>query len=506
MVQPLSVAYGRGLLVISHRSIGSLNARSSYATAITTAGEVLWTRFVANDAAAVVYDGAEFVIVYGDEPEIMAGVLDADGFVVEQITLARYREGFRPTAPRVVRTDSGLLAVWRETGPISGFGSELNDSFAVASNGPDALVVWINQTIGDPRRSWIAARQLDGAGTPFGTETGIPLTQRPGDPDVIWDGARYQAAWTSTSTDFQNVRLEVAAISPGAGEETSIAVINPSRAVFAPALAVIDDSVVLLAWSDYARGGVRGKLLPPNVTWEIAAERVVRTVPRDAVGPAAVWIGQHYATAWIRQDFWYGSEIVWRRFDRSGTPLDAEARVIARVGDAERLRATGSGLETAVVWTDAGRVFVSRVTLDGALIDPQPVLVATDATPETADVASNGNRFVITWADSDSVKARRLSDRGGFVDVVPIEVAAVAASTTRVAFDGSMFRVGYVSPSPAWGQDSSFPTASVSGQPPCRRQVPRPSLLCSPNPQRGASSLWLRMARYIFSSADAPMS
>lgn len=473
MLDPVSVAYGRGRLLITHRRSNSLNANSTWATAMTTAGEVLWTTFIANSASWVVYDGSDFVVVYGDEPNIRAAALDETGFAADRVLIATYSEGVRPSAPRAVSTAGGLLAVWRETGnmravpfdangprgevmnvgtaSLSGFGTEWNQSFALASSGADALVAWINSSTDEPQRSWLSARRIDTAGRPTGELIEVPATERMLDPDAVWDGVRYHVGWVALSNDFQEAEIRVTSLPPPGGVGTSTAVIRGSTGMLSPAVAVTGDTVLLIAWNDFRRGGVRGRMLAPDQAWDMTAEQILRTVPFHATAPAAVWTGEHYVVAWLRS-----GAIAFRRFTREGVALDAEERLLVPyVSQPTLVRIATTASETAIVWTDQKQVFVIRIAADGTSIDAEPILVATRANPDSADIASDGRRFMIVWAGEDMVHARRLSGGGGFVDGAPIIVADTGAETTRVAFDGSMFVVGFVG-------DGKFEAASLS--------------------------------------------
>jgi hypothetical protein len=466
IVQPLSAAYGRGILVVTHRSVGALDARSSFATAMTVNGEVLWTNHVANDTASVVYDGRDFVIVFRRHEGIVAATLDDAGFHAHSSILAPLDEYTRASAPLAVRTNSGLVAAWRDSealytiafdasgargvpavagqGRISGFGSELNGSFALATNSDEALLVWVNHGTGDAARMWLSAREISSGGTPLGDVLEMDVTGRPFEPSVVWDGASYRVAWMAYTDGFIGTAVYAAAVSSG---QATLPERITGEAISAwPVLAVAGQRV-LLAWNAWEEGGVRGKIAGSSESFAGVPEQFVRTTPFDAIAPTAVWTGQHYAIAWLRQGGVNAPPtIVVRRFDRNGAPLDSEPRPIATVVNTNRIRSASTGSEIAIVWNDGGRVYVARVSSDGVPMDPEPLLVDTDVPDETADIAASGNRFLVVWAGDSAVHARRLSARGGFVDAQPLTVAERDASVSRVVFDGSSFTVAWVSP------------------------------------------------------------
>lgn len=508
MLGPISVAYGRGILVITHRRSAFL-LTSTHATAMTTAGEILWSTYLANHSATVVYDGRHFVIVHRDTQEqtLVASTLDDSGSIIRSATIAA---DVQSSAPRAMLTAGGLLAVWRElgvvravrfdsngplgdiitvgTGSHSGFFSELDDSFAVAASGTDALVAWTNHS-SNLQRAWVSAQRLDANASPIGELIEIPVANRATDPDAVWDGERYQVAWSSWSVDFQQINLEVASI--GSQE---VSVIHGNSAMLSPALAITNDSVLMLAWNDYTRGGIRGKLVTPGMTWNAAPERILRTVRLHPLAPSAVWTGDQFVIAWLR-DF---SELLFRRFDRNGAALDAEGRVLATTDNAQVVRIASTGSETAMVWVDRGRVMLARIDADGTPIDAAPLVVASNAGANSADVATNGNRFVVTWAGASTVNARRLSARGGFVDQSPIVLADAIATDTRVVFDGATFRIGFLSRQGIEAASLS-PSGATSGSVLLAESFGSSSLAVATN---GSSHLFISGLTYVLTSRD----
>ena len=471
MINPVSVAYGDGLLVVLHQQVNSLNANANWATAMTTDGQIAWSgAFVSNSSASIAYDGREFVVVARDENLIRAHFLDRAGFIVRSMIIAASSQSVRPSSPRVVRTDAGLIAVWRETGDLravsfdasgprseamtigtgtmsGAFGTEFDGSYAVESAGAHAVVLWVNE---DASRYWVSGRALDASGLPAGSQFERDLTRQAFTPDLVWNGINYQAAWVALSADFQQAPLELAQVNLQ-GQLSTVSEIAPTKAVLSPALAVAGDRMVL-AWIDYTRGGVRGTVSQPGGPLEPLAEQVLRTVPHDAYAPAAVWSGSHYVSAWLGR-----TSVVFRRFDRNGVALDGEARPVAARYDAGVVRIASNGSETAFVWTDRGTVLLARIAADGTLLDPEPLVVGTGAEADTADVAASGQRFLIVWV-GEGVKARRISARGGFVDPGPIAVADGDVSTTRVVFDGAKFIVALVT-----GRRLQAATVSIAG-------------------------------------------
>lgn len=473
MWEPISAAYGDGRLFVTHR--GTTGPDNGWATSMTTDGRVLWSAQVAPEDASVVYDGRNFIAVYSDaydfyDQEIRALVFSDESSAARPIIVAkRGADADFAGRPEVVRTDEGLLAVWREgeeirgalfdedgalsvrpqtigTGFQRGLGSSLSGTFTVASSGSGALVVWANRSPGAGPGPLIA-QHVDAEGTPVGDPFEIfslMADSYVSQPEVEWDGSRYRLAWRTSDTYGLSIQIESAAIAPGVRGIESQELVVSGRTPLHPAIAVGADRL-LIAWTDYGRGGVRGKIVEPNTSLAEAGESILRTDVFWALRPSAVWTGTHYLVAWSRVRGTGPADLVFRRFDRSGTPLDAEPRVAGAAADPGTVRLASNGSETAIVWARRQSVFVVRVAADGSLIDPEPRVVATE--PEThlptADVATDGRRFLIVWTGTTAVKARRLSARGGFVDANPLVIDDRLAEGARVVFDGSRFVVAH---------------------------------------------------------------
>lgn len=459
MREPVAAAYGRGMFLVTHRDDSDFFVSYGSATAITTSGEVLWSHQVVSGRAWPVYDGRNFLVLSRSGDKISGHVLDDAGFIVRSIEIADVDYNAHVGGPAVVQTDRGFVAVWREndlvrsvlfdaSGPVAppvtigtatsrNLGIDFHKTFTVASNGSGALALWLDFGPEDARPRRYAAQHLDAAGQPVGPRFEIVAEGASDGPELIWDGARYRAAWMSQIGGSFDLRTQTVAISASAPEAAAPEVASPVTSS-TPALGAVQGRV-MLAWSDYSRGGIRGKVANAGDSIAAADDRILRTQPYDAITPAAVWTGSHYVTAWFRAIGAAPSALVMRRFAGDGAALDAEPRVLASAFDSRYIGIATTGSETALVWTSQGGLYVMRVAQDGTPIDAEPLLVADTAAADGADVASDGQRFLIAWADGESVKARRLSARGGFVDAQPIEVSDRDAITTRLAFDGSRY-------------------------------------------------------------------
>jgi hypothetical protein len=457
---PDSVAYGRGIFVVTHRHTGTFTG-GSYVTAISAAGQVLWSQYGAPDTASVVFDGRDFIVVARSEDRIVAGILGDDGFATSLMTIAEVSASATVGMPVAVRTDRGLLAVWREnevmravafdasgplgqpstigSGPRRGLGAPHTGSYAVATNGTEALVVWVNAMPGSDGPLPVRARHVDALGAPAGPAFDIVPGGYAGSPEVLWDGARYRVSWSAQAAVGFNTHVEMTTVAAGVSEAAAVESVTPAGGmILSPAMAVARGTIGL-AWSDYMQGGLRGKFASAGDSLATAPEQLLRTEPYDAIAPAALWAGDQYVVAWLRSRGSGVESVVVRRFDRNGTPLDAEPRVAGPASNTGYIGLAATGSELAVVWTDNGRVRVRRLAMDGTPIDEETLVLAGDAARDGADVASDGRRFLIAWADGNGVKAQRLSGRGGPVDEHPLEVTEHNANRVRLAFDGTRY-------------------------------------------------------------------
>lgn len=477
MSMPTSAAYGNGMLVVTH----SVNT-SGYASAMTTSGEILWTNLVALDGSSVIYDGHDFIAVYrdNDDKEVMANVLGEGGFPARHVKLADIGE-YAAGVPVVVRTDAGLLAVWREgdllrsllfdsngprgepvtigTGFQHGIGGNLTGTVAVASSGAGALALWTNVKPlagGVP----LIAQHLDAEGKPVAEPFEIPVTtaeevRYARSPSALWDGSRYRLAWVAHDSAAQSFHIESAVVAPGANAVEMRETVISGGSALGTALAIASGQVAI-AWTDYLRGGVRGKITDDDASLASADEKILRTEAYYALAPGAVWTGNQYVVAWARSRGRSPYDLVFRRFDRGGVALDAEPRILAAAANPNfPVRLASNGTETAMVWSSSYEVYVARINADGTLIDAQPRLVATTTRQApVVDVASDGRRFLIVWTGDDAVQARRLSDGGAFVDANPLIVDTREASSVRVVYDGTRFIAAY--------QDEEVRVATIS--------------------------------------------
>jgi len=489
MYDAFSAAIGRGIAVVTFRNYEGFYPEDGYAAALTTEGKVLWNRPVAVRRSSVVYDGRDFLVVYRDSYEkVILNTLDDNGYITRTATLATAEDAIFGD-PIAVRTDRGLVAVWRDvntvravpfdasgalgepvtigTGYSRSFGNT-SGTFAVASNGASVLVVWVNTPSDSKPLPPIVARQLDASGAPVAGAFTIPLGGSATRPAVAWDGTGYRVVWSVRLPFEQRTAIASARVNAEASD-AAVEIAAAGSELYSPALAVVGGRIAL-GWKDYLRGGVRGKIADVEATLTVAPEQFLKTEPYDAVEPAAVWAGDHYVVAWSRLVFsnTIYKALVVRRLDRRGAPLDAEPRVLSQMDYAPSsvTRIASNGAETAVVWAYDSRVFVSRIAADGTSIDSQPLVAATGALNDTVDVASDGRDFLVAWVSGGTANVRRLSARVAFIDETPVaagERIAAPATAVRLAFDGTKYVLGLVAGRQVWAV--SLSRAGAAGDP-----------------------------------------
>src|SRR5207248_1433167 len=115
------------------------------------------------------------------------------------------------------------------------------------------------------------------------------------------------------------------------------------------------------------------------------------------------------------------------------------------------------GTRYLLAWSDrrtAGEsdVFAARVGLDGSVLDPVGIPLATGPGQRgSASVAAGGGLFVVAWADvrgdATSVLATRVSPEAAVLDPAPVVVdnfVILGSTLLAQAFDGSEFRLAWV--------------------------------------------------------------
>lgn len=359
--------------------------------------------------ASVIFDGANYLITYRHETNLMAARLRPD---LSRLSAA---DTVLTTATRsgatLAHNGSGFIVVfsgdlgWEflrldaNAAPIDATPRLLNDSsaalgnFGMASDGTDYFVTWQDNREGATRIYGTLVRSGDGTVVePLGVRVG-PATTTQGSPRVFYDGTEYVLVYRNNT---------------GAA-----------------------DSDLFLTHITRA-GLVRD---PAGV--EMAHEIVERVSPIDIV-----WTGTDIFVGWYNRTDWY-LRAGW--FDTTGASTGAP---IAPGGSQEHesnLDLAWGGTVFLATWQEghrdeAKRVFAARVTLEGDVLDPIALPVGTGWDP---GVEWGGNSFLIAWGDGYLTRGARVTPAGRVLDpegfLISNEPGTVADAA--IAFNGTVFYV-----------------------------------------------------------------
>lgn len=171
----------------------------------------------------------------------------------------------------------------------------------------------------------------------------------------------------------------------------------------------------------------------------------VDTAPVAAARPAMAWGGNSHLAVWDTPRNG-GQDIYGTRVAADGRVLDPDGIAIgAGAGDQFTPRVAWNGQVFLVVWKDsrAGEaIYGARVDLDGKVLDPAGIAIATDGgASQFPDVASDGRDFLVVWEGPCGLPSCEHGVSGAIVSgagVVgaPMRIAGVAALsyTPRVAY------------------------------------------------------------------------
>lgn len=376
---------------------------------------------------AVAYDGANFLTVWTEPGEIRGARVSPDGVVLDP-------DGFTIA--------TGWWSVYSPT---------------VASNGDEALVVWVDDRNYETTLDDIYGARVtqDGAVLdPYGLPIGVAAeTQHY--PDVSFDGDNWLVVWEdqrNSGSDIYGARVTPAGtvLDP---QGIAIAVEQFWRQSPAVASGPAGSFVVwtqddTLNWA-YCIAGARvtraGVVLDPQGIglteggdWELQA--------------AIEWTGSSYLVAWLGVDSLSGWHIVASRLTEQGIRLDSAGIVMTNPFPASYRGRPQLAAGWLVVWTDDAAVFAGRVTQAGTTPDPGGFGVIIAANSQVmADAAFSSSNYLVTFAEIDDTRNThiygiRLDGTGRQLEPRSFRISRAAGwqSAARVAFDGTNYLVVWV--------------------------------------------------------------
>jgi hypothetical protein len=309
-----------------------------------------------------------------------------------------------------------------------------------------------------------------------------PLREAPGNqrnPAIVSNGATFLLAWTD---EGRNLHPQIVPAGPpppppppfatppraalvSARVSTSGQVRDPGGVTVSQSANRLSDpklafggATSLAVWSDYSAeaplAAIYGARLSP-------ANKVVGAAPIPiSIGRAGgykanvdvAFDGRNYLVVW--QDFASGQglKVFGSRVTPDGTVLDTTPITIAYEGSQPAIAFDGANYMIAWWAYVAGDriVYVTRVSPSGNVLDPAGIAVANEryAVPTVA-IGFNGTTYLVAWVGKESfigdahLRARRVSPSGSVLDPSGIDVSVHpnAFLAPAVASDGNNFLV-----------------------------------------------------------------
>ncbi len=405
---------------------------------------------------AIAFDGTNFLLVWRDHGHggVYGTRVDRMGRVLDSAGIAVTSHAYGGQAPTVAFGGGCYLVVWAETrddtnasvyaarvdpsgvvldpdGIAVSTGPELQAYPAVASDGLDFLAVWTDRRNGEydiygarVSRSGVV---LDPEGIAVSTAAGVQHKS-----SVGFDGRGFIAAWLDSRLGESWPKVYCARVSPAGAVLDPNGIALPSTAYDIWGTNVTSDGVnAFVTWTDRR-----------SDTCEVYGARVSQSGSvLDTNGIAisgTTGLPQCPAAAFDESDYrvvWYGYQhggsdcgVLSARVSRTGVVLDTNAIVISSSAACWPNSAVGFGDgKFLVAWADtrlhAADIFGARVTLAGAVLDPDGVLMSLSVNyQQTPALASDGTDFLAVWQDrrdssgAHSIYGARVGQSGGVLD------------------------------------------------------------------------------------------
>jgi hypothetical protein len=324
-------------------------------------------------------------------------------------------------------------------------------NFAVASSGANYLVVW-QQGSGVQTDIYGARVSTDGA---LLDATSFPIsssTEYVSAPRVAFDGTNYFVIWTDQRLHVQQA-IYGARVTPSGVVLDSDGISLTASVGGSTNFAAIafDGTNYLVAWEDHYN--------PKHDDYEIYATRVSKlgsVLDPDGIQlssgagyrPAIAFDGSNYLVVWDGSTGPEGTRVT-----LDGDVLDPTGLLLASIG---RFPAVAfDGTDYLLVWSVGGEdttneVRGTRVSTAGVPADPNGVLLRSEAVGDYAlgpKLAFDGTNYLVVWSDlvddtsDEDVHGVRVSPAGAPVDGVSLQIATGRKDedNSSVAFDGTNY-------------------------------------------------------------------
>jgi len=432
---------------------------------------------------AVDFDGTNFLVGWTDARDdefayhVYAARVAPDGTVLDPSGIPVATDVLMPPAPpAVVWTGRSHLVAWGTGDPSApgdviarrmtaaghvedpsgiavSLGANSQAAPAIASDGTDELIAWLDQRVntdGSFEEAVYAGRVsasgqiLDGTGLRLSASTTAGL----GGADVAFDGTNYLVVWAQPNGSFGDI-LGVRIAPDGT-------IVDPTPIVLARSTSadILDPHVA----SNGTNWEVAWLRFPPATGLEIRAESVRgdgtvarRTlVSTDADANSQVDVGTDgtgYLVAWASH--YASSDVLGARLTASGKLIDVVAIPISTASSIQWTPSVSNGSDPYLVtWEDWRNpatqtdVYGARVASDGSVLDPAGIAVSTGADSEFLPSA--------TWDGTNWLVALGSVEPGRLIDHV---------LWARVAADGTVLDVPANILSDSW---DSVPAGATS--------------------------------------------
>lgn len=398
------------------------------ATVLDSAGVIVSNAPSYQALPRVAFDGANFMLdwvdwrlgitdIYGARVARTGILLDTAGI---PICLAPDYQG----DPGIAFGDSNYLAVWHDY--RSGSYSEI---FAARVNP--------------------VGRILDTAGFIVSTDGAWGQDA----PSAAFLGSNYVVAWEQ---DGEPVGISFSRLSPdGTQLDSAPRELCPSPfAQRMPATAAAETCALVVWLDDTTRGIVGARVTPSGAVMDSTQMAISHS---DANPDLVAVAGSHdgWLVVWDEQG--NDQDIRGTRVSSAGEVLDTAGILICGAAEYQydaRVASGDSGY--LVVWLDEAydprRIFASRVTRSGTVLDSAGIMITFDSSQRySQQVAFGGNGYLVVWEnrvqpyDTHEIWGARLDPSGAVIDSQPILIASpdYDCRSPSVAFDGNDYIVAW---------------------------------------------------------------
>jgi hypothetical protein len=323
-----------------------------------------------------------------------------------------------------------------------------------ASDGQDFLLVFLVTSQSKPLPSM---QRISAGGALIGTGVGIkpPTSGAALGPSLVFGGNAYFASWAvvdAVTGAGMDASVQPIPVTSGGGQ-----VIQPISGLKATATTLGFDGKNLMLGAVVQSPPALADIEITRLSSTLAALDVppvpVTHRASHERSPAVAWNGTSFLVVWENTRT-IGKDIYGAMLDGLGQMISKESFVISQAANDEATpRVAAAGSDFLVVWQDArtgGKdIYGARVDAGGKVLDPGGIkIIATGASETRPQVASDGENFVVTWSQSNPVaadlRAIRVGKNGAVLDPQGILVAASSgAKPGGIVWGGSDYLVAW---------------------------------------------------------------